>query len=199
MRQEERRAVILRAAIECFADRGYHATQISDIVRRAGVARGTFYLYFKSKHEIFHTILDEFMRDISACIETIDLSSPTPPPIQMRANVERVVGAIAERPEVARILFNEAVGLDGEIDARLDEFYGGLIGRIAASIRKGIALGLVKESNPEIAACIIIGAVKELMIQSAFFRRISADRQAIVDGLMEALVKGMGAGPLLGG
>lgn len=49
---EERRDQIIRIAMERFATQGYHQTKISDIVREAGVAQGTFYWHFKSKEAI---------------------------------------------------------------------------------------------------------------------------------------------------
>lgn len=54
---EERRDQIIRIAMERFATQGYHQTKISDIVREAGVAQGTFYWHFKSKEAIASEIL----------------------------------------------------------------------------------------------------------------------------------------------
>ena len=47
--REDRRAQILQKAKEVFAERGYHNASISEIILRAGIARGTFYLYFRTK------------------------------------------------------------------------------------------------------------------------------------------------------
>ena len=51
-RREETRRQLLDAAGRLFAERGYHATSVPDIVRAAGVGHGTFYEYFGSRHEI---------------------------------------------------------------------------------------------------------------------------------------------------
>src|SRR5215472_15244370 len=58
MDKTERRAQILAHARDVFAKRGYHAAKIDDIVSAAGVARGTFYLYFEDKRAIFEEIVD---------------------------------------------------------------------------------------------------------------------------------------------
>ncbi|MCP1186712.1 TetR/AcrR family transcriptional regulator [Paenibacillus sp. 1781tsa1] len=55
--REERRDQIIRIAMERFATQGYHQTKISDIVREAGVAQGTFYWHFKSKEAIASEII----------------------------------------------------------------------------------------------------------------------------------------------
>ncbi len=57
---DARRRQLLTAATTVFARRGYRAAGISDIVATAGVARGTFYLYFASKAEVFLAIADDF-------------------------------------------------------------------------------------------------------------------------------------------
>src|SRR3954468_13980654 len=57
---DARRRQLLSAATTVFARRGYRAASISDIVATAGVARGTFYLYFESKAQVFLAIADDF-------------------------------------------------------------------------------------------------------------------------------------------
>ena len=58
MLREERRERVLRAAMQVFAQKGYHATSVGDIIKQAEIARGTFYLYFENKRQIFEAILD---------------------------------------------------------------------------------------------------------------------------------------------
>jgi AcrR family transcriptional regulator len=50
----------MEAGIAVFAEKGYQRTKVSDVARRAGVAQGTFYLYFDSKKSLFLSLLDEF-------------------------------------------------------------------------------------------------------------------------------------------
>src|SRR5438874_12513975 len=61
-----KRDVILRAAIDVFADRGYFNAQVADVARAAGVAAGTVYLYFKSKDDLLVSIFERSMRDVLA-------------------------------------------------------------------------------------------------------------------------------------
>src|SRR5947207_2827204 len=56
-RKEARPAEILDASISIFAERGFAAARMEDIARRAGVTKGTLYLYFPSKHDIFKTLV----------------------------------------------------------------------------------------------------------------------------------------------
>lgn len=197
MKPEERRAIIVEAAASCFAERGYHATQVSDIIDRAGIARGTFYLYFKSKHDLFSFILDDFIRHLHGQIKNIELGAAESPSVQLRRNVERVVDAILDRPALGKIIFNEAVGLDAETDGQLREFSGKLIDLIASSIRRGVSIGLVRRVDPQLAACAVLGSLREALVQSTVFRTIRIGRDALIEGLIDILIGGLGGKPVL--
>ncbi len=56
-RKEARPPEILRAALACFAERGFAATKLDDVAARAGVTKGTLYLYFPNKEEIFKAVV----------------------------------------------------------------------------------------------------------------------------------------------
>jgi AcrR family transcriptional regulator len=58
-RPDLRRSEVLAAALDLFAEKGFAATRLDDVAARAGVAKGTLYLYFKSKEEIFMAVVRE--------------------------------------------------------------------------------------------------------------------------------------------
>src|SRR5689334_20565137 len=58
-----KRDLILRAATDIFAERGYFNAQVADVARAAGIAAGTVYLYFRSKDELLVSIFERTMRD----------------------------------------------------------------------------------------------------------------------------------------
>jgi len=62
-RTEDKRERILRAAVKVFARKGYFAARVSEIARRAGVADGTIYLYFRNKEHILVSLFDEVMAE----------------------------------------------------------------------------------------------------------------------------------------
>jgi AcrR family transcriptional regulator len=68
---ETRRSELIDAAEELFLENGYEETAVSDIVRNAGVAQGTFYYYFKSKDEVLSAITDRWIEEIRAGMEDI--------------------------------------------------------------------------------------------------------------------------------
>lgn len=56
-RKEDRPGEILGAALACFAERGFAATRLDDVAQRAGVTKGTLYLYFRNKEELFKAVV----------------------------------------------------------------------------------------------------------------------------------------------
>jgi TetR/AcrR family transcriptional regulator, fatty acid metabolism regulator protein len=58
---DEKRRRILQAAVRVFARKGYFAARVADVARRAGVADGTIYLYFRNKEDILVSLFDEVM------------------------------------------------------------------------------------------------------------------------------------------
>jgi len=60
---EVRRRELIEAAEELFRAKGCEETSVSDIVKKVGVAQGTFYYYFESKDDILDAVLDHYLRD----------------------------------------------------------------------------------------------------------------------------------------
>src|ERR1700680_951270 len=72
MDKAEGRQQILTHARDVFAKRGYYAAKIDDIVAAAGIARGTFYLYFEDKRAIFEEIVDRTIARLGMSIVRVD-------------------------------------------------------------------------------------------------------------------------------
>ena len=68
-RREKRRAAILDAALEEFAARGFAATRLDDVARRARIAKGTIYLYFRDKESLFQELVRTMLSPLVGAIE----------------------------------------------------------------------------------------------------------------------------------
>ena len=95
-----KRTRITEALVELSAERGYEATSIAAIVRRAGVARKTLYDNFAGKEEVFLTALDDgvseaLRRTEDACEAAADRQQ------QIEAGLAAFLGCIDERPALA--------------------------------------------------------------------------------------------------
>ncbi|NMC72562.1 MAG: TetR/AcrR family transcriptional regulator [Myxococcales bacterium] len=167
MRKEERRSQVLRCARKVFAEKGYHAAGVADIIREAGVARGTFYLYFESKRAIFDELLDVLFQELESQIRRVDPTGGAEDSArQMLDNVGRVLDTLLRNRDLTRILLREAVGLDAGFDRKLDEFYRRLAGLIERSLVSGREMGLVRELDRRVASLMILGALKQVLDHS---------------------------------
>ncbi|MBN2498387.1 MAG: TetR/AcrR family transcriptional regulator [Deltaproteobacteria bacterium] len=191
MRRAERRALLLASALDVFARKGYHATSIADIIRKAGVARGTFYLYFEGKRAVFDELLNDLISALNTRVKRIDPSrGPAGVVAQMESNVDEVLGYLLENRPMLRVLLAEAVGLDPGFDQKLSEFYGRLLDMIQHAIELGNQMKLVVKVDTQVAALCILGSIKEVLYQQAMGAELPA-RQVLVNELLRYNVRGL--------
>ena len=170
--REQRKRELLDVALRVFGQRGYHQTRIADIIDAAGVARGTFYLYFESKNAIFHALLDDLLSKVRSSVVGVSMA-PNAEPVhtQIRDSVERVLAAFVESPDLTRVVLREAVGLDDEVDRKLADFHARLHWWLANALENGAKLGLLRPTqfgndrpaNFELVAWAVLGTVKQLV------------------------------------
>ena len=165
--KNERRQQILSVAREVFAKRGYHQTTIDDIVVQAGVARGTFYLYFEDKRAVFSDLVDRFAGQLSMAIVRIVTDNPGRSVVeQVRENIRAIIGTCLAERAMTKILFTDAVGVDPAFDRKLQTFYDTVVQLLTESLKDGQALGIVADGEPRVLAYLTIGALKELLYQA---------------------------------
>src|SRR6476646_4708347 len=70
-RKAERRDAILSAALDEFSAQGYAATRLDDVAKRAGVAKGTIYLYFRDKEALFQELVRTMLTPVVGSIEAL--------------------------------------------------------------------------------------------------------------------------------
>jgi len=140
-RAAERRAAIVAAALDEFIARGFTATRLDDVAKRAGVAKGTIYLHFKDKETLF----EELVR--TAIIPVVDRMT-TPPPIG--GSVREALEAFAKtflrevvatrRADIIRLIVAEGP----RFPAIADFYYREVISRGLAAMRGLIEIGIAR-------------------------------------------------------
>jgi AcrR family transcriptional regulator len=163
-KRERRRRAMLETALRVFSEKGYHQARISDIIEAAGIARGTFYLYFDGKNAIFHELLDLLLERIRANVVGVDMSEGAPPlRDQMLVSVRRVLGVFQENPALTRFVLRTSVGIDHEVDKKLEGFYQQLHAWLRESLDNGRELGILRDIDTPPVAWLIIGSMKQLV------------------------------------
>ncbi|MFT7581364.1 MAG: AcrR family transcriptional regulator [Myxococcota bacterium] len=162
--REQRRAHILEAAVEVFSHNGYHQTRIADIIDAAGIARGTFYLYFESKSAIFLELLGQLLKTLRTSVGKVDLTgTSTPVRDQLLAAIERILQVVAHNRALTTIVMREAVGIDADVDEKLAGFYDSLHALLLRSLSRGNAVGLIRTMDYEVVATCILGSVRQVL------------------------------------
>jgi len=135
-RREQRRSTILAAATRVFKEKGYHATSVNDIIDAAQIARGTFYLYFTSKREVFAELSATFLDLIRASVRKISLDPADGEPLaQMRANFRRVMSMVLAHADLATVMLRSDGG-----DAESDPLYDQAVDIVLKNKRASISL-----------------------------------------------------------
>jgi len=166
VKKESRREQILSCAARIFAKKGYHATSISDICKKSDVARGTIYLYFKNKRDIFDTLIKNFTGDIFRRISVFTPGEALQP--QFNRNMCAVVDIITQNKDLTKIMVSEAVGLDAEFDHQLILFYARLVEYVEGALTMLQKNGdISKHVNVRLLAYALVGAIKEIAYQWA--------------------------------
>ncbi|HEY1960235.1 MAG TPA: TetR/AcrR family transcriptional regulator [Polyangiaceae bacterium] len=158
-----RRQEILQAARDVFAKHGYHAAKVEDIVHLAGVARGTFYLYFEDKRAIFEEIVDRLLVRFGMAIARVDVAGNVPE--QVRSNIRRIVHLLLEDKLTTKMLLSDAHGVDPAFDRKIHSFFEQVGSLLEESLVDGQELGIVVKGNARMQAIFTIGALKEVMNQ----------------------------------
>jgi AcrR family transcriptional regulator len=186
----ERRQQILSHAREVFAKRGYHAAKIDDIVAAAGVARGTFYLYFEDKRAIFEEIVDNTFTRLGMAVVRVDTDHATRSVAsQIEENIQRIVHALLEDPATTKILLSDAVGLDPAFDRKLLFFYEEVGKLLESSLVDGQERGIVAAGDARVYAIMTLGAVKEI-IYHVLMRGLEYPEDRIVAEIFRFLAAG---------
>jgi AcrR family transcriptional regulator len=179
---------LLTAAVEVFASKGYTATRVSDIVREAGVAQGTFYLYFKSKQAIFEQLIDTcFERLLAETLGTYSLREVSRPE-EVIEQTHVLWFTVLQQCRQARALvtlsLREAFAAGPEVVSRLQANYQQVIDGVAAYIEIAIERGLYRRVDPHLAGWALVG-----MLERAIHYAVFVNEQADLDQLATDLVR----------
>lgn len=159
--QEEKRRLLLDAAVRVFARKGYHASRVGDIAEEAGVAYGLLYHYFGSKEEVLRTVFRETWRALIETIESVEQAGDTPRE-QLRKVAEILLRSWRRDPDLVRVLVLEVARsqhLRGEMDEIVESFAA-----IQEIVERGQADGSIRSDlDARLASYVFYGAVEELL------------------------------------
>lgn len=184
-----RKEELIDAAIKLFAANGYHPTKVSDIVNEAGVAQGTFYLYFKTKKAILLSILEHFYSLIWQAVSEVrvdftQLTGPVDLAVRIRIAVESIIGVYREYPDLSRVCLRQAANPDPEVVALWRSMTSALVEFGTAILDEAIKHDLLPPQNTKIVAQCVIG-----MHEHVAYAWLANESKVNFDELVDALTR----------
>ena len=164
----KRQADIMSIALEMFAENGYNATSVDDIIATAGVAKGTFYLHFKGKLDILEMIIDKNLKSLHDAVSELDVAKPIPIN-EIKGLYMGVAEFLLKNKEFIqfqKIVLRDIASIDNRLYEKINDFYNQLAMMLADFHRKGKKSGHVKEKlDSKIIAYCVLGAIKDFMFR----------------------------------
>ena len=166
----ETREKLLESAKELFSKKGYYETKISDIVEKSGVAQGTFYIYFKSKEEIFLELVKSLHEDLIKKLEKyITLEKECE--VLIKDFVKEFLTEVYTNKEIADIFFSQLLGLNQEFK----KLYIKKISDIQNLIFK-VLNRFFPEEESQILSTLILGFIRQIFFNCLINKNLSLDK-----------------------
>ena len=160
---KDKERAIIKAAKEIFAEKGFHGASIKDIAKVAGIATGTFYLYFKNKEGFFEALVEEMYEELLIHIkekrkkETSILS-------KLKASMYACVDLFIKERSLAKLVLIQAPNASPLINTRLSALQDGLVQLILKDLNEAAATNLIPPQNTQVAALALVGGFYALLI-----------------------------------
>lgn len=163
----DRRAALLLAARRVFREKGYDRAAIAEIVREAGVAQGTFYLYFQSKRDVFFALAD-WLNELMASHVGAEVSFEDDVETRLRGIVAACFAAARENDDLVRLVFFGAEAESAEARARMARG-NPIVDALEAMLERDRAAARIADLDPVAAAPLLMGMVRNAVLE-AFVR-----------------------------
>ena len=194
-RKEARPGEILAAAIEAFAEHGFAGATVEDIARRAGVAKGTVYLYFQTKDELFEALVREEIGPTFSQVGALVNSMPGSASDIITRVIEHIYANLvgnARRHTIMRILIAEGARFPQLARFYHDEVLEGCRDLLGEVIARGIAAGEFRDTPVRHDPQVIIGPALQAAIWRMAFEDVAPmdlerHRQAHLDLVLNGL------------
>src|SRR5438094_4271010 len=158
---EDKRRLILDAAVRVFARKGYHTCRVGDIAEEAGVAHGLLYHYFRSKEELLETIFRETWRDVLDAVRSVEETDECARD-RLAGIAKILLRAWRRDPDLVRVLVRE-VTRSSHLQQRIGEIEAAFDG-IERVIVHGQQVGEFRSDlDPRMASYVFYGALEEIL------------------------------------
>ena len=155
--QDRRKEQIMSAALSVVVAKGYDQSRMDDIVEKSQLSKGAIYWYYKSKEEVYLSLVDYwFLQYSSGVVDTLQQQESASD--QLKALFDFFIEQFDKNPAVFKLLveFWRLAGLNPDFNAKLQQVYSDFLEYIIEIIKVGVASGEFKNVEPRITALSIL-------------------------------------------
>jgi len=197
-RKDARPPEILDAALAVFAQKGFAATRLDDVAAKAGITKGTIYLYFDSKQALFEALARQ---SVGAQIDQVtaqlaNFSGSTADLLRFVLTTMERFAMTSDRIVLPRLVLAEAANFPELAAFWRREVVDRGIGLMSGIIRRGIERGEFRKVEPQHAARLCVAPILIIMLWRTTFAQFDEqpyDYQGLIETHLQTLLKGLEA------
>jgi AcrR family transcriptional regulator len=179
---------LLEAAEQVFTELGYHEASIVKIVQAAGVAPGTYYLYFSGKRDIFDELIEDLNRRVRHAM-TVAASGASNRAEAERLGFEAFFRFTAEHPSLYRVI-RQAEFVS---PAALQLHYQRIVEGYVRGLSEAMAAGEIEQADPEAVAWALMGVGEMIGLRWILWGDTENVPDHVFDEVMRFIRRGLGA------
>lgn len=172
---------LTQSALQLFWEKGFHQTRIEDIVKHAKTGKGTFYLYYKDKEEVYLKALHALFLELKNTLTWVDLE------IKEEVNVDqiflqeahKITKTLTDNKLCALIYFREGRSIGPLVAKMIENFGKDLLGHASQTYQHLIDLNILPPINSSILAICVMGAIEKVYEQWLFGHIDLSEEQVI--------------------
>ncbi len=182
-RKQDRPQEITEAAFEAFAEKGYSATKVADVAKRAGVSKGLMYLYFKTKEELFKAVVKSVViRRVDRLIENVETTELSSEDF-IRGPLQTFLQQLPASPVavVIRLLISEGRKHPDLVDYYYDNVVSKGLAAISGFLARGVERGEFRHSAVTDLPHLILAPVMLSIIWGLIFTGQELDTDKLIE------------------
>ena len=192
-KKQAQRQAIMEVAKEHFERFGYKRAVIDDIVREVGIAKGTFYLYFKSKDQLLFELISQSRHEMLEKFMALIAEQETAEG-QIRVIIEMSFQAFEDYPLLARLIAEDPefriVTKMMEQPSAQEELRQALA-KMQALLKAGMDSGELRQDLDLKIVPMVVGMLKFLHYYTGLLDKHGVTRKQFIDGLVDVTLKGL--------
>ena len=189
--QDRRKEQIMSAALSVVVAKGYDQSRMDDIVEKSQLSKGAIYWYYKSKEEVYLSLVDYwFVQYSSGVVDTLQQQESASD--QLKALFDFFIGQFDKNPATFKLLveFWRLAGLNPDFNAKLQQIYSDFLEYIIEIIKVGVANGEFKNVEPRITALSILINI-EGITWFTLFDKSGVEAHEYIDTISNFILNGL--------